>query len=64
VQDTGIEDENLAKIAREIDAEEKKKTGCTHTLSDTKNAGDYFSLDSDNNLQQKFMSNMHFTAES
>jgi hypothetical protein len=25
VQDTCIEDENLAKIAREIDAEEKKK---------------------------------------
>jgi hypothetical protein len=35
VQDTSIEDENLAKIAREIDAEEKKKTGCTPNISDT-----------------------------
>lgn len=35
VQDTTIEDENLAKIDREIDAEEKKKIGCTPNISDT-----------------------------
>jgi len=33
--------------------QKRKKTGCTPTLSDTKNAGDYFSLYSDNNLQEQ-----------
>jgi hypothetical protein len=40
------------KLLEKLMQKRKKKTGCAPTLSDTKNAGDYFSLDSDNNLQQ------------